>query len=83
VVVVAEPGLAISGLMTPQQIWLLAVFTEGVLALLGGLSVWIGTWARSHDAQDIGQDAEAIQWVTAFGVFLLTIYSVGWFITRT
>lgn len=93
-VAVAEPRLAISGFMTRTEIWLLAVFIEGVLALLGGLAGWIGVWAGSRGVRDVARDAESAAGageapagfdgfpsVTVVGVCLLTIYAVGWLAT--
>jgi hypothetical protein len=56
VVVMAEPHLAISGVVTRTEIWLLAVFTEGVLALLGGLSGWVREWVGSRGVRDLSPD---------------------------
>lgn len=96
-VIAVEPRLAISGLVSRTDIWLLAIFTEGVLALLGGLAGWISVWAGSRGIRNVVMDAQAgvwgvedtgpgsggTPWVTVLGVYLLTIYAVGWLITRT
>jgi hypothetical protein len=92
-----EPTLVISGFMTRTEIWLLAVFTEGVLALLGAFSVGIGVWAGSRGVRDFAREEDAgaslsdeprggahsVLGVTALGLCLLSIYAVGWLITRT
>jgi hypothetical protein len=94
VVVVAEPQLASSGLMTRTELWLLAVFVEGVIALLGGLSGWIAGLAGSRGIRDLerrgdeggsdlSSESNGVRWVSVLGLCLLTIYSVGWLITRT
>jgi len=56
-VVVVEPQLAVSGILTRGEIWRLAVFTEAVLVLLGSLSVWISRHLGSRGAREVAAEA--------------------------
>ncbi|MBI4522134.1 MAG: hypothetical protein HY701_14960 [Gemmatimonadetes bacterium] len=81
-----------------EELWLLAVFTEGVVAVLLGAAAFAGWFSGRgvRDAADAStaahggtpattdpdRDASPAWWTFAVGGWLLGIYFVGWLVQR-
>ncbi len=91
----AEPAGGV-WLLTPGELWLLLVFTGGVLALLLAASVQLGGWfvsapGESRSRRDGAGDppgegaawesVDPARWAMGLGGWLLLIYAVGWLVT--
>lgn len=85
-------------LLVPAELWLLAVFTEGVLAVLLGAAALAG-WFSGRGVRDAAEaspraqsgtpartdpdrDASPAWWTLAAGGWLLGIYFVSWLVLR-
>jgi len=77
-----EPRGAI-WLLEPCELWLLAVFSAGMVAILVGLSVVVGGWFRGRSGKggaeaDANRSIDPAWWTVATGATLLAIYAVAW-----
>lgn len=76
-------------LLEPHELWLLAVFSVGMVAVLVGLSVAVGGWFRGRSGSgeegagtDLSRSIDPAWWTVATGATLLAIYAVAWLWTR-
>jgi hypothetical protein len=81
---VTEGGPGGVRLLTGVDVWLLSVFTAGVIVLLLASSAWIAERFGSRGARDVllgtpsGSGPGGARWMGTLGGSLLLIYALGW-----
>jgi len=70
-------------LLEPCELWLLAVFSGGMVAILVGLSVAFGGWFRGRSGKGgeemaSNRSIDPAWWTMATGAALLAIYAAAW-----
>jgi hypothetical protein len=75
-------------LLDPTELWLLGIFTLGMLCVLVGGSAAVGGWFRAPGLRgrlegrplERGGGLDAARWLTTAGVGLLGLYALAWLV---